>query len=535
VVLVSGSQRRQRGERGAIIVLSALVVVGMLGMTALAIDIANTRQQRRQAQASADAAALAGAQDLPDATKVVATVKQYASTNFSVPASAWEGCKDFDHLSQLPDLASSNSCISIDEAFTRVRVQLPERQIHTYFAGAIGVADLTVAANAEAESALRRDDRIIPATVATSSGSGNLCIENSGNDSDCASRSSGNFGSFDSRRMSLYKPSSQVQNDSLRINYAMGVDHALVIYGTGSSKVCDVSQLSPCTTTNTSGKDANHLIPFTGNAVPPLTDGLVDNATISTDVGKLLFCGRLRRPDLTDENLAETAPENCNHWADAPGPGPSLTVIGEKINGRHVAYWMKPEFRTLFYGSVDPQTQNTASSSWATGDAKLECFLRSYRFDYGGSSSKGHVAQTEFFIDPTSTLDPTTADGTEFTLAQAKSYLINTCKLDAATVNDKLASLTDQDRFWPMFDKGMVTDPRFGMIPVIKNWSNGSSTAMPIARFWTVFLYRLYASSTKVKAVDAWVFEPALIETDSGIADLQFGYQSNQPKVHLVE
>ncbi len=41
--------------------------------------------------------------------------------------------------------------------------------------------------------------------------------------------------------------------------------------------------------------------------------------------------------------------------------------------------------------------------------------------------------------------------------------------------------------------------------------------------------------STKVQAVDSWVFEPALVETESGIADLQFGYQSDQAIVRLVE
>jgi len=517
-------------------VLSALVMVGMLTMAAFALDLANARQERRQAQGSADAAALAGAQDLPDASKVVTNVKKYAKDNFDIPESAWVGCTDLDHLPELPDLTVSNSCISIDEGFTRVRVTLPEREVETYFAGVIGIDDISVSAHAVAESALRRDDRIIPATVAASAGSGNLCIENGGNDSGCASRSSGNFGSFDSQRMSLYLPTSNVQGDSLRINYSMGVDHALVIHGTGSPRICDVQQKSPCTTTNnTPDKDANHLIPFTGNDVPPLTDGLVDNATIATNAGNILFCGRLRRPDITDTNLSETAPEGCNHWATSPGPGPSVTVIGEKINGRHAAYWMKPEFRSIFYGSVDPATQNVASSSWAAGDAKLACFLRSYRFDYGGTNSKGHVPQTEFFIDPASTIDPSTADGTEFTLAQARNYLISTCGLNATVVNDKLASLQDSKRFWPMFDNGIVTDPRFGMIPVVKNWSNGSSTAMPISRFWTVFIYRLYATSTKLKAVDAWVFEPALIETDSGIADLQFGYAARQPRVHRVE
>ena len=86
-----------------------------------------------------------------------------------------------------------------------------------------------------------------------------------------------------------------------------------------------------------------------------------------------------------------------------------------------------------------------------------------------------------------------------------------------------------------MFDKGMVTDPRFGMIPVVKNFNSGGSTAMQIVRFWSIYMYRLYASSTKIKGIDAWVFEPALIETDSGIADLQFGYQTDEPVVRLVE
>ena len=81
----------------------------------------------------------------------------------------------------------------------------------------------------------------------------------------------------------------------------------------------------------------------------------------------------------------------------------------------------------------------------------------------------------------------------------------------------------------------LVTDPRFGMIPVVKSWSTGGSTGMEIVRFWGTFMYRLYADNTKLKAIDAWVFEPALIETDTGIADLQFGYQSGDGVIHLDE
>ena len=532
-----GRRRRRRGdERGAILVLAALLLVSMLTMAAIAVDLANARQQRRQSQATADAAALAAAQDLPDPAEVVATAKQYVQQDFGVPASAWVGCKDADRLANLPDLSNSDECISIDEAFTRVRVRVPDKDVPTYFAGVIGIADVTVAADATAEAKLKRDDRIIPATVAAASGSGNLCIENGGSNVDCASRTSGNFGSFDARRMTLFKPTSSDQANSLRINYSMGVDHALTIYGTGSPKVCDISLQSPCTTTNTtSAPDANHLIPYTGNDIPPLTDGVIDNATISTSDGTDLFCGRLKRPDLTDDNLTQTDPEGCTHWTDNPGPGPAITVLGDKINGRHVYTWMKPAFQTLFFPGASSSTPST-SSTWATGDAKLNCFLRSYRFDYGGSYSLGHSPQTEFFIDPTKPIDTTTGQGTEFTLAQAKAYLTTTCGLDATTVDSKLASLTDSDTFWPMFDNGMVTDPRFGMIPVVKNFGSGGSSAMQIVRFWAIYMYRLYPNNgnTKLAAIDAWVFEPALIQTQSGVADLQFGYRTNQPIVHLV-
>jgi Flp pilus assembly protein TadG len=530
---------RRREERGAIIVVAALMMTALLGMSAIAIDITNARQQQRQAQGSADAAALAAAQDLPDPNAVVATAKEYAADNFDTTASAWSGCQDPDHLAELPDAGNGNSCISIDEAFSRVRVRIPNREVSTYFAKVLGVDTVPVSGSATAEAKLTRDDRIIPATVAASTGSGWNCIENGGaNVAPCNKSVSGNFGSFDAPRLNLYEPTSQVENNALRINYSMGVDHVLSIYGTGSTKVCDYSQptKSPCTTTNVaSGKDANHLLPFTGNVVPPLTDGLIDNATISTDDGDKLFCGRLRRPDLTDDNLAVTDPENCQHWADAPGPGPAITVVGEKVNGRHVAYWMKSEYRSIFYPSATPTATASTSSSWATGDTMLNCFLESYRFDYGGTNSKGHAAQTEFFINPASTINTSTADGTEFSLVDARNYLVNTCKMPAATVDAKLTSLTDSNDFWPMFEADMVTDPRFGMIPVVTGFNSGSSTAMQIVRFWGIYMYKLHATSTKVQAVDSWVFEPALVETESGIADLQFGYQSGQAIVRLVE
>lgn len=55
----------RRSERGAVIVLLAPLLAVIFAVTALAIDMGNARQESRHAQASADAAALAAARELP--------------------------------------------------------------------------------------------------------------------------------------------------------------------------------------------------------------------------------------------------------------------------------------------------------------------------------------------------------------------------------------------------------------------------------------------------------------------------------------
>jgi len=58
--------RRAQPERGQALVISVAALVAMLGMAALVLDVGAWFHQKRQLQATADAAALAGAQLLPD-------------------------------------------------------------------------------------------------------------------------------------------------------------------------------------------------------------------------------------------------------------------------------------------------------------------------------------------------------------------------------------------------------------------------------------------------------------------------------------
>src|SRR5579885_2602093 len=59
---------RRDGERGQSLVVWALALVVLIGMAGLTLDGSNTLENRRKLQNAADAAALAGAYDLPGST-----------------------------------------------------------------------------------------------------------------------------------------------------------------------------------------------------------------------------------------------------------------------------------------------------------------------------------------------------------------------------------------------------------------------------------------------------------------------------------
>jgi hypothetical protein len=70
-----------RSERGQAAVLTLLFLVVLLGMAALVLDIGSWYRADRSAQSTADAAALAGAQALPDTAKASTLAQQYAAKN----------------------------------------------------------------------------------------------------------------------------------------------------------------------------------------------------------------------------------------------------------------------------------------------------------------------------------------------------------------------------------------------------------------------------------------------------------------------
>src|SRR6476469_2836611 len=62
--LMSRRGQRALDERGVTMVIFGLLIVALLIIVAIVIDLGNARQEKRQLQNAADAAALAGANDL---------------------------------------------------------------------------------------------------------------------------------------------------------------------------------------------------------------------------------------------------------------------------------------------------------------------------------------------------------------------------------------------------------------------------------------------------------------------------------------
>ena len=137
-------------ERGVALIVTALAMFLLLGITALVVDIVILNQAQLKAQATVDSSALAAAQDLNNTiAAATAAAQEYALRNYGVAAGDWTGCTD---SAPLP-VATTVNCISVDSATapTLIRVRLPGREVPTFFGPILGIDSFTVTAVATAE------------------------------------------------------------------------------------------------------------------------------------------------------------------------------------------------------------------------------------------------------------------------------------------------------------------------------------------------------------------------------------------------
>jgi Flp pilus assembly protein TadG len=120
-------------ERGQAFVLMTLSLVVLVGMAALVLDVGAWFQTKRHLQGTADAAALAGAQDLPETPSVAkATAADYASRNGGDVLGA--------DISITSSPAGANDTISVKAAKSKPGI----------FSGVLGIGGANIDAHARA-------------------------------------------------------------------------------------------------------------------------------------------------------------------------------------------------------------------------------------------------------------------------------------------------------------------------------------------------------------------------------------------------
>lgn len=141
-------------ERGATLLLVSFLIASLLGMAALVVDLGYLFWVRNELQATADAAALAGAQEIPDSAETIAVASEYATTNESGDTSTLKdsdvvlGNWDFGSRDFAPNGNPTNAV-----QVTVRRSQVNGNPVQLWFARVIGIQDADVDATAIAVAA----------------------------------------------------------------------------------------------------------------------------------------------------------------------------------------------------------------------------------------------------------------------------------------------------------------------------------------------------------------------------------------------
>jgi Flp pilus assembly protein TadG len=139
---------RLRSETGQAFVISVVWMVALLGMAGLVVDVGSWYRSQRELQADADAAALAGAQELPDDTSTAgAQAQNYASKNgFSLAPGA---------------ISYSGVAVPNDSITVKVKRPAP-----TFFSKVFGINSVDVDVKATAKNSLLGSAKYVaPITV----------------------------------------------------------------------------------------------------------------------------------------------------------------------------------------------------------------------------------------------------------------------------------------------------------------------------------------------------------------------------------
>jgi Flp pilus assembly protein TadG len=137
--------RRARTERGQILPIVALALVALLGVCAFSVDVGYAYFAKRQLQSATDAAALAGAQDLPNGTTAIATATSYGLANSPVNLPAFTFTYQLKCTATAIVATGCTASVNPNELLVSATATTD-----TWFAGLFGVKHFNVTAHANA-------------------------------------------------------------------------------------------------------------------------------------------------------------------------------------------------------------------------------------------------------------------------------------------------------------------------------------------------------------------------------------------------
>jgi len=279
-VVLMARTRRAEGEKGLVIVFTALLLIVLMIFAALALDLGSLYNARRNDQNAADTAALGGVQNLSSSDTVLANeVKHLAHETIGVTLTAaeWNSCGTITDPDGVDTPLSGANCITVNTGRTQLQVRIPTRAMSSIFGRAAGFESFDHDAFAIAGLASTGFGSVLPfgMPAGVGGGDGYACIK-SGSDGTtvepCQS-SSGNFGYVDFGQFGNTDVNSGAadcgnggQRPRSANNMAVGVDHDLSKYGSAPHNTTEVIDTVACAA-NPQTERPNSMDTMTGNTV----------------------------------------------------------------------------------------------------------------------------------------------------------------------------------------------------------------------------------------------------------------------------
>lgn len=288
------SRRFHDREQGAVAIVVALSSVLLIGIGALAVDIGQLYSVRRESQRTADLAALAGGQDLPNAP-LQACIDALSYLDKNKPGGGGYGISP---TTCTTTGTSDGKTIKIYNKGLNIDVKVPDQQVNLGLAAVFGYSKGYTAAGATVE--VRSPGRILPFGLTLCRTTGFVTVKTSSHtDGTCGDTNLGDFGFLDIPRTGVTQ-----SNTRLELNINKGIDHSDIQFapwpdsapsptiapGTECKDIPNTTPAAPIIdpTGATPVEGANCLDIDNGNKAAAITDGLIESTNNACD-------GRLTR------------------------------------------------------------------------------------------------------------------------------------------------------------------------------------------------------------------------------------------------